>query len=259
VGKRPRVAILREQGVNGQVEMAAAFDRAGFESWDVHMSDLMAGRIQLNQFAGLAACGGFSFGDVLGAGQGWARSILFHESLRLQFEEFFHDPTRFALGVCNGCQMMSGLSDIIPGADNWPRFVRNRSEQFEARFSLVEIQASASVLTTGMEGSILPVVVSHGEGLAAFGTAHPPAAAVMRYVDPRGLATEVYPYNPNGSSGGLTAVSNQDGRITVMMPHPERVFRQVQMSWIPEALRTKGDDSPWMTMFRNARHWVQHA
>jgi len=259
VGKRPRVAILREQGVNGQVEMAAAFDRAGFESWDVHMSDLMAGRIQLNQFAGLAACGGFSFGDVLGAGQGWARSILFHESLRVQFEKFFHDPTRFALGVCNGCQMMSGLSDIIPGADNWPRFVRNRSEQFEARFSLVEIQASASVLTTGMEGSILPVVVSHGEGLAAFGTAHPPAAAVMRYVDPRGLATEVYPYNPNGSSGGLTAVSNQDGRITVMMPHPERVFRQVQMSWIPEALRTKGDDSPWMTMFRNARHWVQHA
>ena len=259
VGRHPRVAILREQGVNGQVEMAAAFDRAGFESWDVHMSDLMSGRIQLDQFAGLAACGGFSFGDVLGAGQGWARSILFHDSLREQFEKFFHDPSRFALGVCNGCQMMSGLSEIIPGAANWPRFVKNRSEQFEARFSLVEIQASASVLTAGMEGSVLPVVVSHGEGRAAFDTVHPPADAVMRYVDPRGLATEHYPYNPNGSPSGLTAVTNQDGRITVMMPHPERVFRQVQMSWIPEALRATGDDSPWMMLFRNARYWVQHA
>ncbi|NBW00158.1 MAG: phosphoribosylformylglycinamidine synthase [Betaproteobacteria bacterium] len=259
VGKRPQIAILREQGVNGQVEMAAAFDRAGFESWDVHMSDLMAGRIRLDQFAGLAACGGFSFGDVLGAGQGWARSILFNDALRLQFETFFNDPTRFALGVCNGCQMMSGLSEIIPGAADWPRFVRNRSEQFEARFSLVEILPSASILTTGMEGSILPVVVSHGEGRAAFGLTQPPTSAVMRYVDPRGLASEHYPYNPNGSPGGLTAVSNQDGRITVMMPHPERVFRQVQMSWIPEAIHMTGDDSPWMMMFRNARHWVQHA
>jgi phosphoribosylformylglycinamidine synthase len=219
----------------------------------------MSGRIQLDQFAGLAACGGFSFGDVLGAGQGWARSILFHDSLREQFEKFFHDPSRFALGVCNGCQMMSGLSEIIPGAANWPRFVKNRSERFEARFSLVEIQASASVLTAGMEGSVLPVVVSHGEGRAAFDTVHPPADAVMRYVDPRGLATEHYPYNPNGSPSGLTAVTNQDGRITVMMPHPERVFRQVQMSWIPEALRATGDDSPWMMLFRNARYWVQHA
>lgn len=271
---RPKVAILREQGVNGHVEMAAAFDRAGFEAWDVHMSDLMSGRIRLAEFAGLAACGGFSFGDVLGAGQGWARSILFHHDLRDQFERFFADPTRFALGICNGCQMLSGLAEIIPGAAHWPRFIRNRSEQFEARFSLVEIMASPSIMLRGMEGSILPVVVSHGEGRVDFsggvssgtidgvpgrGASSAPEGAVLRYVDLSGSATEHYPYNPNGSQGGLTGFTNSDGRITLMMPHPERVFRQVQMSWIPQGFSDSSDDSPWMMMFRNARHWVTSA
>ncbi|MBU3724454.1 MAG: phosphoribosylformylglycinamidine synthase [Burkholderiaceae bacterium] len=260
---RPKVAILREQGVNGHVEMAAAFDRAGFEAWDVHMSDLLAGRVLLSDFAGLAACGGFSFGDVLGAGQGWAKSILFHDGLRAQFERFFADPTRFALGVCNGCQMMSSLREIIPGAEQWPQFVRNRSEQFEARFSRVEILESASILFTGMQGSILPVVVSHGEGRALFPqmatSATLPRSPVMRYVDAQGAPTETYPANPNGSPQGLTGFTNTDGRISLMMPHPERVFRKVQMSWLPPELNFAGDDSPWMLMFRNARHWVKTA
>jgi phosphoribosylformylglycinamidine synthase len=256
--RRPRVAILREQGVNGQVEMAAAFDKAGFEAWDVHMSDLLAGRVQLQEFSGLAACGGFSFGDVLGAGQGWAKSILFHEGLKQQFAEFFADPARFALGVCNGCQMMSGLKEIIPGAQDWPTFLRNRSEQFEARLSRVEILPSSSILFQGLEGAILPVVVSHGEGRAWFepGSDSTQAHGVMRYVDDAGAATERYPHNPNGSGNGLTGFTNADGRITLMMPHPERVVRNIQLSWRPPEWDDAGDESPWLELFRNARRWT---
>ena len=262
VGTKPKIAVIREQGVNGQVEMAAAFDRAGFEAWDVHMSDLLSGRVRLADFAGLAACGGFSFGDVLGAGQGWAKSILFHAELRQQFETFFADPTRFALGVCNGCQMMSSLKEIVPGAGHWPAFMRNRSEQFEARLAQVEILDSNSIFFNGMSGAMLPVVVSHGEGRAVFAdqamASNPSAvSAVMRYVDAAGLPADRYPANPNGSVGGLTGFTNRDGRITLMMPHPERVFRAAQMSWAPESLRGFGDDSPWMQMFRNAYRWAK--
>jgi phosphoribosylformylglycinamidine synthase len=254
---RPKVAILREQGVNGHVEMAAAFDRAGFEAWDVHMSDLLAGRVRLLEFAGLAACGGFSFGDVLGAGQGWAKSILFHAGLKQQFSEFFADPERFALGICNGCQMMSGLKEIIPGADDWPSFLRNRSEQFEARLARVEILPSPSIFMQGLEGAILPVVVSHGEGRADFapGSNSAQVHGVMRYVDETGAATERYPHNPNGSEKGLTGFTNTDGRVTLMMPHPERVVRNIQMSWRPSEWDEAGDDSPWIELFRNARRW----
>ena len=263
VGQRPKVAILREQGVNGQVEMAAAFDRAGFEAWDVHMSDLLGGRVRLHEFAGLAACGGFSYGDVLGAGQGWAKSILFNDDLRRQFSDFFADPTRFALGVCNGCQMMSALREIVPGAGHWPAFKRNRSEQFEARFSMVEVLASPSILMRHMEGSRLPVVVSHGEGRAEFSGASQQQAAsqytVMRYVDESGAPTMRYPANPNGSEGGWTGFTNGDGRITLMMPHPERVFRSVQMSWRPQSLQMLGEDTPWLLMFHNARQWAKSA
>ncbi|MEN9759350.1 MAG: hypothetical protein RL676_499 [Pseudomonadota bacterium] len=259
--KRPKVAILREQGVNGQVEMAAAFDRAGFEAWDVHMSDLLSGRVRLHDFAGMAACGGFSYGDVLGAGQGWAKSILFHDDLRRQFADFFADPTRFALGVCNGCQMMSALKEIVPGAAHWPAFKRNRSEQFEARLSMVEVLSSPSIFMRHMEGARLPVVVSHGEGRAEFSAVSERQAAqsyaVMRYVDETGAPAERYPANPNGSENGWTGFSNTDGRITLMMPHPERVFRSVQMSWHPQPLKVLGEDSPWMLMFHNARQWVQ--
>jgi phosphoribosylformylglycinamidine synthase len=251
------MAILREQGVNGHVEMAAAFDRAGFEAWDVHMSDLLAGRVRLLEFAGLAACGGFSFGDVLGAGQGWAKSILFHAGLKQQFSEFFADPERFALGICNGCQMMSGLKEIIPGADDWPSFLRNRSEQFEARLARVEILPSPSIFMQGLEGAILPVVVSHGEGRADFapGSNSAQVHGVMRYVDETGAATERYPHNPNGSEKGLTGFTNTDGRVTLMMPHPERVVRNIQMSWRPSEWDEAGDDSPWIELFRNARRW----
>lgn len=261
VTTRPKVAILREQGVNGQVEMAAAFDRAGFEAWDVHMSDLLEERVQLSAFAGLAACGGFSFGDVLGAGRGWARSILFHDALRQQFEAFFADPSRFALGVCNGCQMMSALKEIIPGAQDWPSFEKNRSEQFEARLAQVEVLASPSVFLSGFAGAVLPVVVSHGEGRAVFETeqAFSRVQPVMRYVDAQGRPTETYPMNPNGSAQGVTGFTNQDGRITLMMPHPERVFRSLQMSWQPSRLAMSGDDSPWLQMFLNARRWVKSA
>ena len=268
VGSRPKVAILREQGVNGQVEMAAAFDRAGFDAWDVHMSDLRAGRVRLNAFAGLAACGGFSYGDVLGAGQGWAKSILFHDELRRAFADFFADGSRFALGVCNGCQMMSGLKEIVPGADHWPAFLRNRSEQFEARLSMVEVLESPSILLQQMAGAVLPVVVSHGEGRADFGSSGQTNAqtmsaqqahAVLRYVDAQGQAAQSYPTNPNGSAQGWTGFTNTDGRITLMMPHPERVFRSVQLSWMPREWRRAGDDSPWMLMFRNARQWVGRA
>ncbi|MDI6745581.1 MAG: phosphoribosylformylglycinamidine synthase [Rhodocyclaceae bacterium] len=251
-GNRPKMAILREQGVNGEVEMAAAFDRAGFQTYDVHMSDLMAGRVHLADFKGLAACGGFSYGDVLGAGQGWAKSVLFHPELKDEFAAFFARPDTFALGVCNGCQMMSNLAAIIPGAGSWPTFHRNRSEQFEARFALVEIPPSPSIFFAGMAGSKLPVVVSHGEGRAVFAAPTCPDIA-LRYIDNRGAVATTYPFNPNGSPDGITGVTTPDGRFTIMMPHPERVFRTTQMSWHPAGL---GEDSPWMTMFRNARKWV---
>src|SRR5574343_559499 len=255
VSGRPRVAILREQGVNSHYEMAAAFDRAGFASVDVHMSDILAGRVSLKDFKGLVACGGFSYGDVLGAGLGWARTILMHDGCRDEFAAFFNRKDTFALGVCNGCQMMSALKSIIPGAEHWPGFCRNRGEQFEARFVMTEILDSPSIFFAGMAGSQVPIVVSHGEGRAVFDNADDQAKVLsaVRYVDNKGEPTEVYPYNPNGSPGGLTAVTTADGRFTIMMPHPERVFRTVQMSWHPE---NWGEDSPWMRMFRNARRWV---
>ena len=255
VGVRPKVAILREQGVNGHVEMAAAFDRAGFAAVDVHMSDILAGRVTLADFKGAVACGGFSYGDVLGAGQGWAKTILFNPRARDEFSAFFGRADTFALGVCNGCQMMSALKELVPGAEAWPRFVRNQVEQFEARFTMVELPESPSLFFTGMSGSRLPVVVSHGEGQAVFDSAAQQArvAVAMRYLDNAGQPTEVYPANPNGSPAGITGVTTADGRFSIMMPHPERVYRTVQMSWHPAAW---GEDSPWLRMFRNARKWV---
>ncbi len=255
IGARPRVAILREQGVNGHVEMAAAFDRAGFAAVDVHMSDILSGRLSLAQFTGAVACGGFSYGDVLGAGKGWARTILFNGRARSEFSTFFARGDAFALGVCNGCQMMSALKELIPGAQAWPRFERNRVEQFEARFTMVELPESPSLFFAGMAGSRLPVVVSHGEGQASFDSAEQQASALvaMRYLDNAGRPSEVYPYNPNGSPDGITGVTTTDGRFTIMMPHPERVFRSVQMSWHSDGM---GEDSPWLRMFRNARKWV---
>ncbi|GMV28355.1 MAG: phosphoribosylformylglycinamidine synthase [Rhodanobacteraceae bacterium] len=254
-GARPRVAVLRDQGVNGQIEMAAAFTRAGFDAVDVHMSDLQSGRRRLDEFQGLAACGGFSYGDVLGAGRGWATSILFNPGLRAQFAAFFADPSRFALGVCNGCQMIASLRDIIPGADYWPKFRRNASEQYEARFVTLEVLESPSILLRGMAGSRIPVVVAHGEGHAEFaqGSDYGRVQPCLRFVDNRGKATESFPLNSNGSVGGLTGLTAAEGRVTIMMPHPERVHRSVQMSWRPD---TWGEDSPWMRMFRNARVWV---
>ncbi|MBS3935083.1 MAG: phosphoribosylformylglycinamidine synthase [Sulfuritalea sp.] len=255
-GARPKIAILREQGVNGHVEMAAAFDRAGFACVDVHMSDLMAGRVKLADFKGLAACGGFSYGDVLGAGQGWAKSVLFHPELKDEFAVFFARPDTFALGICNGCQMMAHLAPIIPGAEAWPTFHQNRSERFEARFVMTGIPESPSIFLAGMAGSRLPVVVSHGEGRAVFDRAPVGEGRVLtalRYIDNRGAVATTYPFNPNGSPDGVAGVTTADGRVTIMMPHPERVFRTVQMSWHPDPL---GEDSPWMTMFRNARRWV---
>jgi phosphoribosylformylglycinamidine synthase len=255
-GARPRVAILREQGVNGQLEMAAAFDRAGFACVDVHMSDVIAGRTGLTEFSGLVACGGFSYGDVLGAGQGWAKSILFNARARDAFEAFFNRADSWGLGVCNGCQMLAGLKEIIPGAAHWPRFVRNTSEQFEARYSLVEVLTSSSLLLQGMAGSRLPVAVAHGEGRADFASPQALQAALdsgqiaLHYVDHYGQATESYPLNPNGSPRGITGMTTADGRFTIMMPHPERVFRAVQHSWCPDAW---GEDGPWMRLFRNAR------
>jgi len=256
-GARPKVAILREQGVNSHVEMAAAFERAGFMPVDVHMSDLVAGRRDLADFKGLVACGGFSYGDVLGAGLGWARTILFNQRCRDEFATFFARPDTFSLGVCNGCQMMSALKDIIPGAEDWPRFVRNRVEQFEARLSMVEIVESPSIFFAGMAGSKLPIAVSHGEGRADFEKTGKLAAAkvTMRFIDGAGQPTERYPLNPNGSPLGITSVTSLDGRATVLMPHPERVARTVNLSWAP-ADWAKQDASPWMQMFRNARMWV---
>ena len=254
-GAKPKMAILREQGVNGQVEMAAAFDKAGFASVDVHMSDIIEGRVALEDFRGLVACGGFSYGDVLGAGGGWAKSILFHNRARDQFEAFFRRDDTFALGVCNGCQMLSGLKELIPGAEHWPRFVRNRSEQFEARLSLVEIMESDSILLRGMAGSRIPIAVAHGEGQAEFANADAIKSAhvALRYIENDGSVAERYPANPNGSPAGITGLTTTDGRVTIMMPHPERVFRTVQFSWAPE---NWGEPSPWMRLFRNARAWV---
>ncbi|MNZ22756.1 Phosphoribosylformylglycinamidine synthase [compost metagenome] len=258
-GARPQVAILREQGVNGQVEMAAAFDRAGFAAIDVHMSDILAGRVSLEDFKGLVACGGFSYGDVLGAGEGWAKSILFNTRARDGFQAFFERKDSFALGVCNGCQMMSNLHELIPGTEFWPHFVRNRSEQFEARVAMVQVQESASIFLRGMAGSRMPIAIAHGEGHAEFESeealleADLSGCVAMRFVDNHGKVTERYPANPNGSPRGITGLTSRDGRVTIMMPHPERVFRAVQNSWRPDEWQ---EDGGWMRMFRNARVWV---
>ena len=257
-GARPAVAILREQGVNGQVEMAAAFDRAGFAAVDLHMTELFDGASGLGSFKGLVACGGFSYGDVLGAGEGWAKSILYHEDVRSAFADFFARGDTFALGVCNGCQMLAALKEIIPGAGSWPKFVRNRSEQFEARFSLVRVEETHSLFFADMAGSHIPVVVSHGEGRADIGPAalaelEAASQVTLRFIDHRLRVTQRYPLNPNGSPGGVTGICNENGRVLAMMPHPERVFRTVQNSWHPAGW---GEDSPWMRMFRNARVWV---
>jgi phosphoribosylformylglycinamidine synthase len=256
---RPPVAILREQGVNGHVEMAAAFTRAGFRAVDVHMTDILTGRVSLRDFRGLAACGGFSYGDVLGAGEGWAKSILFNNRARDEFAAFFARDDAFALGVCNGCQMMSNLHSIIPGSGHWPRFVQNRSERFEARFASLKIEKSPSIFFEGMEGSVVPIAVAHGEGFAEFADNAAMQACdasgfvSARFVDNYHRVTERYPLNPNGSPRGITALTTESGRVTILMPHPERVFRTAAMSWHPDDW---GEDSPWMQMFYNARKWV---
>ncbi len=258
-GLRPNMAILREQGVNGQTEMAAAFDRAGFNSIDVHMSDIINGKVTLKDFTGLVACGGFSYGDVLGAGEGWAKSVLFNARARDEFSAFFARSDVFALGVCNGCQMMSNLHSIIPGTEHWPHFVRNKSEQFEARFTMVEILESPSLFFQGMIGSQMPIAVAHGEGFTEFTDANAVnlvldrQLATVRYIDNASTPTETYPFNPNGSPLGLTGFTTSDGRFSIMMPHPERVFRAVQHSWQPDEWQ---EDGPWMRMFRNARTFV---
>jgi phosphoribosylformylglycinamidine synthase len=255
-GARPAVAVLREQGVNSQTEMAAAFTRAGFDAYDLHMTDILAGRVRLGRFHGLVACGGFSYGDVLGAGEGWAKSILFNSLARDEFSAFFAREATFTLGVCNGCQMLAAMKELIPGADRWPRFVRNRSEQYEARLSLVQVPRSNSLLFAGMHGSVLPIAVAHGEGLAEF-SSHAGAAELLehglvtlQFVDHYEEPTEVYPLNPNGSPVGLAGVCSDDGRVTALMPHPERVFRSVQNSWSPKEW---GEDGGWLRLFRNAR------
>ncbi|WP_392543391.1 phosphoribosylformylglycinamidine synthase [Oryzobacter telluris] len=255
LGVRPKVAVLREQGVNSHVETAFAFDRAGFDTYDVHMTDLQAGRFDLADAVGLVACGGFSYGDTLGAGEGWARSVLFNERLTASFHDFFHRDDTFGLGICNGCQMFAALADLIPGAEAWPRFTRNRSEQYEARLTQVEVLDSPSILTAGMAGSRVPIAVAHGEGFADFSARGDAAsvARVARFVDHHGDAAVSYPHNPNGSPDGLTAVTTPDGRFTAMMPHPERVARNAQLSWTSGRVE---DESPWLRMFRNARVWV---
>ena len=258
-GARPAIAVLREQGVNSQSEMAAVFTRAGFDAYDVHMTDVFARRARLSRFHGLVACGGFSYGDVLGAGEGWAKSILFNALARDEFAAFFERDGSFTLGVCNGCQMLSVLCELIPGAENWPRFVRNRSEQYEARFSLVQVPRSNSVLLTGMHGSVLPIAVAHGEGFAEFGSGAAPAKLLaegrisLQFVDNRDQPTEQYPCNPNGSPLGVAGLCSADGRVTAIMPHPERVFRAVQNSWAPKGW---GEDGGWMRLFRNARTFL---
>lgn len=253
---RPKVAVLREQGVNGQQEMAAAFDKAGFEAVDVHMTDILSGEKTFAEFKGLVACGGFSYGDVLGAGRGWANSILLNPIARNEFKTFFEREDTFTLGVCNGCQMLSNLKEIIPGAQSWPKFVKNESEQFEARFSLVQIQESPSIMLKGMAGTRIPVAVAHGEGRMEFEGSVPSEIINLvgiNYVDSNGDATETYPMNPNGTQDGMTGLTTTDGRVTIMMPHPERVFRTVQNSWHPDEWQ---EDAPWMRLFRNARKWV---
>ena len=261
--KKPRMAILREQGINGHIEMASAFNRAGFESVDVHMTDLLSKKVDLKDFKGLVACGGFSYGDVLGAGSGWAKSILFNEPLKEMFAKFFARKDSFSLGVCNGCQMMSQLKAIIPGAEHWPEFTKNKSEQFEARYVTLEITKSPSIFFKGMEGSIIPIPVAHGEGFANFArtgsldSIAKQGLACARYVNNYHKPTEQYPYNPNGSSGGLTALTTLDGRATIMMPHPERLFRSVQMSYRPQELFTD-EAGPWLRFFQNARQWTQN-
>jgi phosphoribosylformylglycinamidine synthase len=252
VGARPKVAVLREQGVNSHVELSYAMDRAGFDTYDVHMTDLQAGRARLDMFSGFVACGGFSYGDTLGAGEGWARSILFNPQLADQFASFFARPDGFALGVCNGCQMLAALAAMIPGAEAWPRFTKNRSQQFEARLGMVEVLASASIFFSDLAGSRLPIAVAHGEGFADFSQRGDAARvhAALRFVDNAGRPTESYPANPNGSPGGLTAVTTADGRFTALMPHPERVFRNVQMSWSPGP---RSEPSPWLRIFESAR------
>jgi phosphoribosylformylglycinamidine synthase len=252
---RPKAAILREQGVNSHSETAFAFDRAGFDTFDVHMTDLQRGRTDLRDYQALVACGGFSYGDTLGAGEGWARSVLFNPALAEQFSAFFHRPDTLALGICNGAQMLAALAELIPGTSAWPRFTRNRSEQFEGRLSLVEVLDSPSIFLTEMAGSRIPIVVSHGEGYADFSVRGDAAAVhrAVRFVDGRGEVATAYPANPNGSPDGLTGVTTPDGRFTVLMPHPERVARNVQMSWTDGDL---GEPSPWLRMFANARAWV---
>jgi phosphoribosylformylglycinamidine synthase len=259
-GARPAVAVLREQGVNSQTEMAAVLTRAGFDAYDVHMSDILSGQASLARFAGVVACGGFSYGDVLGAGEGWAKSILYHARARDEFAAYFARPGTFTLGICNGCQMLSALRDIVPGSEGWPRFVRNRSEQYEARLCAVRVNPQTrSVLFAGMQGSILPIAVAHGEGYAQFGAAPDAHAAArltaaggtaLQFVDSRDQVTGRYPFNPNGSALGLAGICNADGRVTALMPHPERVFRTVQHSWRPPGW---GEDGGWMRLFRNAR------
>jgi len=258
-GHRPRIAVLREQGVNGQMEMAAAFHRAGFEAVDVHMTDIISGRITLDNFNAMVACGGFSYGDVLGAGEGWAKSILFNTRVRAQFEEFFARQSTLAFGICNGCQMMSNLRELIPGAEHWPHFVRNASEQFEGRTVMVAVQETPSVLLAGMQGSHFPIALAHGEGRAEFADAFAQQLAMqtgtvaMQYLDNYGKVTQQYPANPNGSPLGIAGLCNTDGRVTIMMPHPERVFRAITNSWRADSWQ---EDSPTMRMFRNARVWL---
>jgi phosphoribosylformylglycinamidine synthase len=255
-GVRPRVAILREQGVNGHIEMAAAFDKAGFTSVDVHMSDILSGRVSLRDFIGLVACGGFSYGDVLGAGGGWAKSVLFNSRACDEFTAFFQRPETFSLGVCNGCQMLSQLKDLIPHAELWPRFVRNTSESFEARTSLVKIEKSPSLFFKDMEGSVMPIAVAHGEGRVLHSNVEAlnnSGLVAARFADATGAATQTYPLNPNGSPFAITSVTSGDGRATILMPHPERVFRGVQNSWQPKEWQ---QDGAWMRMFRNARVFV---
>jgi phosphoribosylformylglycinamidine synthase len=263
VTQKPKIAILREQGVNSHQEMAYAFSLAGFDAYDVHMTDLIQGNQVLSSFNGLVACGGFSYGDVLGAGEGWAKSILFNSRLRDNFEQFFQAPNTFALGVCNGCQMLSQLSEIIPGTQDWPYFTKNISEQYESRLVQVEILPSKSIFFDGMQGSQLPIIVAHGEGYANFSNKGSLSNLInqelvaLRYTDHDGQATEKFPLNPNGSPGGLTSVTTADGRFTVLMPHPERVFRVAQMSWSPTEWSQWEDGlSPWMRMFKNARYWI---
>ncbi len=255
LGARPKVAILREQGVNSHVETAFAFDRAGFDTYDVHMTDLQTGRFDLADAVGLVACGGFSYGDTLGAGEGWARSVLFNERLTDEFQAFCHREGTFGLGICNGAQMFAALAGLIPGAEAWPRFTRNTSEQYESRLTLVEVLDSPSIFMAGMAGSQVPIAVAHGEGFANFSMQGDPGSVqrVARFVDHHGQPAVTYPHNPNGSPDGLTAVTTPDGRFTAVMPHPERVIRNAQMSWTPGPVEA---DSPWLRMFRNARVWV---